>query len=295
MKNLISILFVALSFYSCTDSLDNVDPNQDCGTVTNVAYESFNFCGQFKENPIKPTYYIINSNEDFQKVFTTCPTYDVVPLPDFTQKRLLALSSGPKPTGGYAIKIQSVIQNDCQILVEYYETEPGENEIDITVITYPTDYVVLPKSNKPILFSKVNKVADYAIVGNYYVDMSAIQCNGDCQQFFGIENQKVLKYLNVGDISSNFNKSTYKALSYRDDFAGFVAKVPSEIKDLKGQTKTFGTPDSHHQGGVYFEWSQAGVVTKIYLDNDNTTDQTPNIIAFKKVIKDKIAELQTKS
>ena len=72
-------------------------------------------------------------------------------------------------------------------------------------------------------------------------------------------------------------------------------KIPTEIKDFKGETKTFGSPDSHDQGGVYFEWSQGGIVTKIYLDTDNSTDQTQNIILFKKVIQDKITELKTKS
>ncbi|MNY59017.1 hypothetical protein D3C86_1954180 [compost metagenome] len=95
--------------------------------------------------------------------------------------------------------------------------------------------------------------------------------------------------------SYDFNQYNYKTLGFKDDFAAFLLKIPTEIKDLKGQTKTFGSPDSYDQGGVYFEWSQAGVVTKVFLDTDNSADQTQNIILFKKLIQDKITELKTKS
>lgn len=287
MKNLISVLFVALSFYSCTDMTDIETP--DCGTVTNVAYESFKYCGTLKENPKHPSFIVVNSSDEMQKLFTTCETFDGV-LPDFTQKRILGLLAGEKPTGGYTIKIQSVVEDNCQIIVEYFETTGGDGALS-QVITYPADYVVLPKSSKPILFRKVNQINDYVVVGTYYG-----YCAGpDCQQFFRIESQKVLHYLKVNYNSYDFDQYNYKALGFKDDFAGFLLKIPTEITALKGQTKTFGTPDSHDQGGVYFEWRQAGIVTKIYLDVDNSADQTPNIILFKKAIQDKIAELKTKS
>ncbi|WP_268847496.1 protease complex subunit PrcB family protein [Flavobacterium aestivum] len=288
MKNLILMLFTTLSLYSCTDPSDN-NNTIDCGKVTNVMYESFSYCGVLKENPKQPSFIIVNSNEDIQKLFTTCQTTDVA-LPDFSQKRVLGLLAGQKPTGGYTIKIQSVVEDNCQIVVEYFEQEPKKDDFVTTVLTYPADYVVLPKSNKPIFFKKVNPINDYVVVGTYFGE-----CSGaDCQQFFRIENEKVLRYLRVNYDSYDFNQYGYKALGFKDDFAAFLLKIPTEIKDLKGQTKTFGSPDSHDQGGVYFEWSQGGVVTKVYLDVDNSADQTQNIILFKKVIQDKILELKTK-
>lgn len=288
MKRFILIALAALSFYSCTDSIDN-DSSQNCGDVRNVAYESFNYCGELKEKPTKPIYVLINSNEELQKHFTACTPSS--PLPDFTQKRILGLLAGPKPTGGFTIKIQSIIENDCQILVEYSEKAPAAGDDVTQAVSYPVDYVALPKSNKPILFSKVSEAVDYAIVGTYFGE-----CTGaDCYQFYKIENYKVIKYSKVNNFPVEFNKTDYKSLIYKDDYPGFLLKVPTEIKNLKGQTKTFGLPDANDQGGVYLEWSQGGVVTKIYLDTDNTADQTAEIIAFKKVIQDKIAALKTKS
>jgi len=287
MKNFISIFFVALSFYSCTEISDDIE--QNCGTVSNVVYESFNYCGSLKENPKQPTSLIINSDEEMQKLFTTCETFAVA-LPDFSQKRILGLLAGPKPSSGYDIKIQSVIEDDCQILVQYSEKVPDSNSGVFTVITYPADYVILPKSDKPILFKKVNPIDDYVVVGTYY----GFCVGTDCRRFFRIENEKVLHYLNVNYGSYDFDQYNYKTLGFKDDFAAFLLKIPTEIKNLKGQTKTFGSPDAYDQGGVYFEWSEDGVVTKIYLDNDNSTDQTQNVVNFKKAIRDKVAELKTK-
>ena len=286
MKRFILIALAALGFYSCTDPIDN-DSAQNCGDVRNVAYENFKYCGQAKENPTKPVYALINSNEELQKHFVACTPS--TPLPDFTQKRILGLLAGPKPSSGYDIKIVSVIEDDCQILVQYSEKMPNATG-ETPTTTYPSDYVILPKSSKPILFSKVNKVVDYAIVGTYFN-----QCTGaECYKFYKIENYKVLQYPKVSNFPVQFNQTDYKALIYKDDYAGFLSKIPTEIKNIKGQTKTFGAPDAHDQGGLYFEWSQGGVVTKIYLDTDNTTDQTADIIAFKKVIQDKVALLKTK-
>lgn len=292
MKRFILIALVALGFYSCTDPIDN--EVQNCGSARNTAYESFKYCGQLKQNPTQPTYLIINSTEDMQKIFTTCDTYAKA-LPDFTQKRILGLLSGPKPTTGYTIKIQSVIEDDCQILVQYSETAPGTNGSEAAVVSYPADYIVLPKSTKPILFSKVNEIIDYAIVGTYVADPAVSQCAGDCNTFYRIENYKILQYLKANSFPIDFNQLDYKALIFRDDYASFLLKVPTEIKNLKGQTKTYGTPATDNHGGVYLEWNQGGIVTKIYLDTNNSTDQSAEIIAFKKVIQDKIAELKTKS
>ena len=293
MKKIVMLVLVAISFYSCTDSLSD-DVNQNCGDIKNVAFESFAYCGQLKETPTRPVYVIISSAAEMQSKFTTCETFTPV-YPDFTQKRILGLFAGPKPSLGYEIKIQSVIENDCQILVEYTEKEPGANASAATVMSYPADYIVLPKSDKPISFSKVTPVADYAVIGSYIANPESSQCNGLCNDFYKVEKYKVVQYLGNVLTAADRNQLPYKSLVYIDDYADFLLKVPTEIKGLKGQTKTYGTPGTDNHAGVYFEWSQAGVVTKIYLDATNTTDQTAEVIAFKKVIQDKITVLKTKS
>ena len=287
MKKYILLLVVSLFLISCTNGAD--DEVQNCGTNSNVSFDSFSYCGILKQNPKELSFVILNTNDDVQKTFTTCQTLDAV-LPDFSKKRILGLLAGPKPTGGFAIKIQSVVENDCEIVVEYFEKEPTKDEVVPTVITYPADYIILPKSNKPILFKKVFENKDYVTIGTYFG-----MCVGmDCQQFFRIDSQRVLHYVKVNYNSYDFNTYSFESLIYKDEFTAFLQKVPAEIKDLKGKTKTFGQPDSYDQGGVYFEWNDGVTVTKIFFDNDATTDQNQNILIFKKFIKDKILELKTK-
>jgi hypothetical protein len=287
MKKFYSLLILSVVFFSCTDMTN--DAVQNCGAVSNTPFESFTYCGLLKENPKQSSFVIINSNEDLLKIFNTCPTVNVS-LPDFTQKRILGLFAGPKPTGGFGIKIQSIQEDDCQIVVQYFETEPKKDEVVATLLTYPSDYVVLPKSNKPIAFQKVYKNNDYIVIGTYYG-----QCVGnECLTFFRMDSQKVLRYLNATYGLYDFNELRYKSLAYKDDLASFYSKIPLEIKNLKGQTKTFGSPDSADQGGVYFELHQGDIVTKIFLDNDKTADQNDTVLNFKKSIQDKIVELKGK-
>jgi len=288
MKKYFILLITFFVLVSCTDTIgDNV---QNCGATANVPFESFSYCGVLKENPKQASFVILNSNEDLLKIFSACPTFDVA-MPDFTQKRILGLYAGPKPTGGYAIKIQSIKEDDCQIVVQYFEKEPKKDDVLTTVMTYPSDYVVISKSSKPIAFQRVYQNNDYIVIGTYNG-----QCVGnDCLTFFRMDSQKVLRYLNVNYGLYDFNQYGFKSLVYKEDMVAFYSKIPTEIKNLKGQTKTFGSPDAHDQGGIYFELHEGDAATKIFLDNDNSTDQNENILAFKKVIQDKILELKGKN
>lgn len=279
MKNLISILFVALSFYSCTDFTD--DNVQNCGSITNVAYESFSYCGVLKENPKQPSFIIVNSNEEMQKLFTACETFDVA-LPDFTKKRILGIYAGPKPTGGYAIKVQSVVEDDCQIVVEYFEKEPKADEVVTTAITYPADYVVLPKSNKPILFKKVAEIKDYIIIGRY-----SLYCPSNCFSSYRIDAVKTIRLSGNNIISGNF-----EGLIFKEDLSNFVSHIPQEVLALKGQTKEYKDDMIADGGGCYLEYHQGDVVTKIDFMNFNSTDQSQeNLVKFMNYIYSRVAVL----
>lgn len=155
MKKMIALVMLALSFNSCSDGFDQTEV--DCGAVTDVVFEDFNFCGELKEKPTQPSFIFINSVEDFEKFLVACPSFKALDLPDFTQKRILVLMAGPKPTGGYEINIKAVRQNNCQIGVDYTEKEPGSDEIVTQATSYPVDFVVMPKSTKPIYFFKVKE------------------------------------------------------------------------------------------------------------------------------------------
>ena len=268
MKNLILMLFVVQSFYSCTDSSDKSLEN--CGKMTSVVYESYSYCGVLKENPKQPAFLIINSNDEVQKLFTACQTKDVA-LPNFTQKRILGLFAGAKPTGGYTLKIQSVVEDDCQITVEYFEKEPKKDEIVTTAITYPADYVLLPKSNKPILFKKVNEIVDYVVIGR-----QSFFCKSNCLSTYRIDDVKTVRFL-MGDKAS----AGYEVLGVKEDLSSFVSHIPQEILALKGQTKEFKNDLIADGGGCFIEYHQGNTVTTIRFTNfNNPAKGQENLVKF---------------
>jgi hypothetical protein len=99
--------------------------------------------------------------------------------------------------------------------------------------------------------------------------------------------------LNVAYANYDFGQYKYNSLNKKGEYSFLLKTVPAEILNLKGQTKTYGSPDSHDQGGLYFELRQGIYNTKIYLDNDATADQSAEIILFKKAIQDKINALKS--
>lgn len=279
MKNLILMLFVVLSFYSCTDtSNSNVE---NCGNTTNVVYESFSYCGVLKENPKQPAFLIINSNEEVQKLFTACQTKDAG-LPDFTQKRILGLFAGEKPTGGYDIKIQSVLEDNCQIIVEYFEKEPKKDDMVTAAITYPADYVVLPKSNKPIFFKKVKEVIDYVIIGRY-----SFFCPSNCSSSYRIDDIKTIRFL-----SENKLPGSYEVLGVKEDLSSLVSHIPQEILAFKGQIKEFKNDLIVDGGGCFIEYHQGNVVTSIKFTNFNNPEKgQENLVKFMDYIYSRISFL----
>ncbi|MBF7090371.1 protease complex subunit PrcB family protein [Flavobacterium sp. ALJ2] len=291
MKKIILALFVALGISSCSLNADN--DYQSCGDYSNVTFSGFPLeCNYtIKDMPATPMAVAIKTQEKMDSFFikntNPCPT-SVNPTIDFTKNYLIGIFSGPKPTSGYEIKISSIVENSCEIIVQYYEKEPLPNEEVNTPATNPYDFVLIPKTDKPIYLNKVSQSKNFVVIGSY-----SSQCTGsDCQLFFNINNLNVIQYFNVVVGQYDFSKYNYQTLNKKGDYSEFVKMIPTEILNLNGGTKTYGSPDSASQGGIYFELSQGNKVTKVLIDSNNTSDQSQEIITFKKAIKDKIAVLR---
>ncbi|MCD0476103.1 protease complex subunit PrcB family protein [Flavobacterium sp. EDS] len=291
MKKIIFVLFVAFGISSCSMNSDN--DYQSCGDFSNVAFSGFPLeCNYtIKDMPATPMAVAIKTQEKMDSFFTKntnpCPKA-VNPNIDFTKNYLIGVFSGPKPTGGYEIKISSIVENSCEIIVQFYEKEPLNNDPVTTPATNPYDFVLIPKTDKPIYLNKVSENKNFVVLGSY-----SSQCNGaDCQLFYNINNLNVVQYLNVVVGQYDFSKYNYQSLTKKGDYSDFLKLIPTEILNLDGGNKTYGNPDSDNQGGIYFELNQGNKVTKVLIDNNNTSDQSPEIITFKKAIKDKIAVLR---
>ncbi|WP_281232132.1 protease complex subunit PrcB family protein [Flavobacterium gelatinilyticum] len=286
MKKLMLSLFVAFGIAAC--SLGNDDlPNVDCGSNAELPFTGIPLLCNYsvKTLPNNPAFILIDSKEKLESNFTkhenTC-TVASDPTIDFTKYNLVALFGGAKPTNGYAIKMTTIVQNNCEIIINFFEKGPQTGETLVQTPTYPSDFILIPKTNKTILFNRTNESPDNIVIGSF----------GAQNNFFQINDYNILTFLNVQTDKYEFAQYKNTVKTKRSEYTIFLKTIPAEITALKGKTKTYGTPDNEDQGGVYFELRQGISVTKIYIDNNDTDDQSAEIKAFKKVIKDKIATLK---
>ncbi|WP_163398938.1 protease complex subunit PrcB family protein [Flavobacterium fluviatile] len=291
MKKLMLSLFIAFGFSAC--SLNDDLPQDTCGEYTNVPFTGFPLDCNYtlKEQFPNPAALIINSQEKLNQYFTQHANSCTVasdPNINFTNNFLVGIFSGQKTTTGYGIKITSIVENNCQIIVNFYEHGPSTGEVTNPATTYPADYVLIPKTTKPVYFNRTTENKDNIVIGTFYGE-----CSGsDCQQFYQLNDYNTLKFLDVANGIYEFGQYKNTATIKRGEYTLFLKNVPTEILNLKGQTKTYGSPDSADQGGVYFELHQGASTTKIYIDNTDTADQSTEVKAFKKAIKDKIVLLK---
>lgn len=291
MKKLILGLFVAFGFSAC--SLNDGNNYVDCGANTLVNFTGFPFSCNYIEKTLQnnPAAIVVGSQEKMDEYFTKRTNGCSVasdPNIDFTKEYLVGIFAGAKPTSGYDIVISSIVENNCEIVVNYYEKAPAVGEDVTQAPTYPTDFVLIPKTTKGMIFNKTTESADNMIIGSYYN-----QCDrADCQKFYQINDYNTLKFLNVAPSQYDFNQYRYTPTIKRGEYALLLKSVPAEILALKGQTKVYGSPDAADQGGIYFELRQGASTTKVYIDNNDTEDQNAEIKLFKKTIQEKIASLK---
>ena len=79
------------------------------------------------------------------------------PEVDFSSQMLVGVFSGEKPTGGYGIAIQRILESPKTVIVEYLEKSPAPDAIVTMAVTYPCHIVSLSRSEKNVVFKKVEK------------------------------------------------------------------------------------------------------------------------------------------
>lgn len=126
------------------------------------------------------------------------------------------------------------------------------------------------------------------VFGDYYG-----MCGGDCFDVYGLNRSSLHEDHVVERYMGNY---VFKPLMRRDreDFDS-VRQLMLEIPDELYLTKirTYGSPDSHDQGGIYIGVDIGGHNARvIILDNDDTPDQSAEIIEFKNKIREAIRKLR---
>jgi PrcB C-terminal len=167
MKKILVLLVMVVSFFACTPTTTSAI--KECGAEKKVAFTTYNYCTFLKEKSNELKVVKVTSQENFQAVFEPCVLTAVFPAPfvpsvNFTTHILVGVLAGAKPTAGYAIKIESVVENDCELVLFYSETSPTAEQNKTQAITYPQDFVMLPTSTKPIMLKKVTRETNFVIV-----------------------------------------------------------------------------------------------------------------------------------
>jgi len=79
------------------------------------------------------------------------------PEVDFSTQMLVGVFSGEKPTGGYSISIQRVLDGPKRLVVEYLEKSPPPDAMVTMALTYPCQIISIPSSEKSVEFKAVKK------------------------------------------------------------------------------------------------------------------------------------------
>lgn len=66
---------------------------------------------------------------------------------DFDKNDLIIVALGEQPSGGYAVKIESIQKVGGELAVTGKATTPGKDELVSTVLTYPYTAVVIPNTS----------------------------------------------------------------------------------------------------------------------------------------------------
>lgn len=81
--------------------------------------------------------------------FTPAPP---LPAVDFATEMVLFVSQGTQNTGGYAIDIRAVVQSSGKLEILVQSVQPGNTCITTQALTNPTDAVIVPRSDLPVVF-----------------------------------------------------------------------------------------------------------------------------------------------
>ncbi len=81
-----------------------------------------------------------------------------IPVIDFEIKQLVWIGMGEQRSGGYSIKVKSVIERKKELIINIIESKPGKTCMTTSVITQPYQLIEIPKTNKKIIYNRVENI-----------------------------------------------------------------------------------------------------------------------------------------
>ena len=83
-----------------------------------------------------------------------------MPTIDFTTQMVVAVSMGPQPTTGYAVRITGVRRADRGLVIDVTAISPGPNCQVAQVVTHPVAFSRIRKTDLPVRFEFTRTTRD---------------------------------------------------------------------------------------------------------------------------------------
>lgn len=158
MKN-IFILISILGLLSCKPSESTTSSVAEKTVFTPIEIQSGDN-GGYKTK----TNLVISTQKEFLKIweqaFANYMNKESAPEVDFKKNIILLVALGEKTSGGYTIKVNSVIESEDNTIVNILNTSPGKGCMTTEALTYPYQIVQIEKPNNTVKFSEMEKVID---------------------------------------------------------------------------------------------------------------------------------------
>lgn len=85
-------------------------------------------------------------------------TVPSLPEIDFSTDMVVVAALGAQPSSGYGVTITGASETNGVVTVEADSSSPGRNCVTLTVITYPTDIVRMPRRSGAVQFQITPRV-----------------------------------------------------------------------------------------------------------------------------------------
>ena len=137
----------------------NRDNNFEKSRMDSIKGKELTFETVFKSSFSKQSdrqNYVVKDIDQWKKLWSDAVSGETaVPEIDFNKYMIIAVFQGTKNTGGYGIKITEIIEAENALEVYFNETVPAADSIVTQVMTSPCHIVKVEKTDKEVLFKKV--------------------------------------------------------------------------------------------------------------------------------------------
>ncbi len=103
------------------------------------------------QGPAVPVEALVRTREELVAVW---PGPGPVPEVDFQREMVVVIALGSRPTGGYAVRLASLLMFQDSIVVRYEELRPGPTCMTTQALTYPYYVAAVPRGEGTARFER---------------------------------------------------------------------------------------------------------------------------------------------